>query len=223
MRLSSLQAEILRSLSNPGPTNASDLARRLNRKQPTIFNSVRSLLKNNYLDSGQYGMPDYKLVVADKGSAAISTLSMQLDRTGKDASYHSLDSTIFSNYMIRYMLQTLYRSALEKSYYSSPRGQEEVRSLKKMLSLRSNKGAILNKASVYASKNDYFNNENFGKFTKRGLKKLKLLIALEFANGTVDLKTLREFVHKSGADKDTVKRCLKKQKLYIESAIRELD
>jgi hypothetical protein len=238
IRLSNLQAEILKRLcsqleSTPirhvsggmavrvfdsSLTRVSGLARELGRRQSTVFNSVRALLKNKYLDSDRYAH-DHELVVTDKGAAAALTLGIGFDTVVNCVSRSDLFASTTNNYL-KSMRLRYPRASFPKDY--SLRDKQIINYIRKIAQSTSHKDNLMKRAVSYALENDYLHEGNFSKLSKGELQRFKLFVALEFIDTTGDILTLKQFVNKYGIDKSFLRRYLERQKLYLESAIRQL-
>lgn len=83
---------------------------------------------------------------------------------------------------------------------------------------------IIKTAMTYALENNYFENDHVTKrLTTAQIGKLQLFIAIQHIQALGDIPTLKEFVNKYSIDKDFLKKHLRRQKEYINLAIKELN
>jgi hypothetical protein len=186
--------------------SVSHIARSLGRAQPTVFKSIQTLMKNNYLSSVKYwSLYEYPIesrttgglrviYPTDKGAAAAVMLGVSFDQINNLHHYGKVDFHK-SIMILRYIKMVL----------QSPNDQD----------------LILRKAMKYALENNYFEESKIRR--RDEMHKIKLFIALEHLDAMGDILTLKQFVNKYEIDKNFLKKHLNKQRLYIDSAIRELD
>jgi hypothetical protein len=208
--------------------NVTNLARALDVTQPTLLNSVRSLLKHNYLDP-QYYRPNlyWELVLTEKGAAAAVILGTTYKQLNKyaDFRYKKQESIIGGGKRYGYFMRP-YGIGLDDTPPFKKK-HEVLKYIRRVVDpYKRNRDEIIKKALTYALKNNFFDKGDFRVLTKDEAQKLKLFIAFEYMDATgggADVVTLKKFVNKYKLDKNFLRNYLYKQKQYIESAIQELD
>jgi hypothetical protein len=198
------------------------IAKALGAAQPTIFKSVRLLIKDNYLIS-QKVIPLYgkrklfrsfggirELYLTDKGAATAVILGVTYSQF--EYSYSDIYDYIDHN------------PGKKSGYGGMFRLDDTVilEYIRKIIKPHPNQNLILRKAMEYALENNLFEEGRFRRLTPDEIKKFGLFVALEYIDSSGDILTLKQFVNKYGIDKSFLRRYLERQKLYLESTIHEL-
>jgi DNA-binding MarR family transcriptional regulator len=199
--LGELQQKILKHIfeCTSKSENTSHIAKSLGLAQPTIFKSVQSLLKENYLESEQKAKRTEKtLTLTDKGAAAaVVTLGATFDQ--------------FENHYKRQRHSDI---------------QMMLQLIKRIFRTPEKRDLFIKKSMEYAFKNKYFEGTNIRQLTEEESKKFKLYMAIEYINSlgpTSNVHSLKEFIDRYQLDREIMKEYLIKQKQFADLLLRELD
>jgi hypothetical protein len=223
---------------------ANHIARALHRSQPTIFKSVRNLIRNRYLDDVKYGN-DFgnDLIVTSKGAAAAIISGVILDRIEKYISNLKTSNYKLGKY-INYVQENAddykekYARGIHYHFYTNSIDYDDVEAkianpcetiaiilkhLKRIAEPHNKLDHVIKKAMIYALENDYFENGDVTKrLTTEQIGKIQLFIALQHIQALGDIPTLKQFVSKYEINKGFLKKQLRRQREYINLAIKEL-
>ena len=95
--------------------------------------------------------------------------------------------------------------------------------IRKIAEPPTNSDLVIKKAMIYALENNYFEDAGVtNTLTAEQIGKLKLFIALQHIQALGDIPALKQFVSKYKINKDFLKKQLRRQKEYINLAIKEL-
>lgn len=209
--LGELQKQILKHFflcKDKRPESVSHIAKELGVLQPSVYRSVDLLVKEKYLlkeddftrKSGQKYV-ERDLIVTGKGAAAAVILGI------------SNDDII--NYFER-----------RKSKYILSIDEVEFFQKFKQIGIKEpdKQSLLIRKMMEYFLKNNYFDELGGAKdLSEDELKRLLTYVAIEYHNALGNPRTIRDLVDKYSLDKKQLKDMLEKQKLKIDSMIRQLE
>jgi DNA-binding Lrp family transcriptional regulator len=234
------------------PETVSHIAESLGCSQPTIFKSVKILLEHHYLDSikcenrydGRLNLQNASktggvkiLFVTAKGAAAAIVYGVNIDKLEKYLKY-----IVSYRFYPRPVMDGSYIDSLKREYLKhsldNPIDYDDIAKIVKLCEPtamildymrriaepHTKLDLIIKKTMTYALENRYFEEDDLNKqSTSEKMQKLRLFIALQHLDVLGNIPTLKEFVNKYGIDKDFLKKHLRRQREYINSAIKELN
>jgi hypothetical protein len=216
IELGEVQQKILRHFfdcKDKEPESVSHISMKLGLLQPSVYRSVDLLIKEKYLiKEGQYTHGEKELIVTEKGAAAAVLLG------------------ITNDHLIDYFRKL-------KRKYSSP--SDEIQNLqhliddevqffqhfKQMIIGKPDKQDLLiRKMMEYFLKNNYFDESgNAKRLSPDEFKMLLTYVAIAYHNALGNPRTIRDLVDKYSLDRKQLKTILEKEKLRIDSIIRQLE
>jgi hypothetical protein len=234
------------------PETVSHIAESLCYSQPAIFKSVKILIKHHYLDSVKYeyryyGTPNLQessktggvkhLFVTAKGAAAAIIYGVSIEKVEKYLKYvisdrfypharpledgFSITGSSITDYKIDYLKHPVDLAEKAKLYELTAIVLTYVR---RITEPHTKLDFFIKEAMRYALVNNYFEDGYAAKrLTADQIEKLQLFIALKHVDSMGHVSTLKEFVNKYDIDKDLLKKHLRRQREYINLAIKELE
>jgi hypothetical protein len=199
-RLGELQQKILKHMfeCTAETDNPNHIANELGIKQPTVYESVQLLMKDDYIKAEQKHKRGPKLLtLTDKGAAAAVLLGIDINQI---PSYEKRRNS------------NLVTEAF--TYYGKIITTPEKRML------------IIKKAMMYALKNNIFEGGHFRSLTPEEEKEFAKYIMREYMNSlgpTTNITSLKEFADRYQLDKDFMKENLVRQKELIATLLKQLD
>jgi hypothetical protein len=209
--LGELQKQILKHFficKDNRPESVSHITKALRVLQPSVYRSVDLLIKEKYLlkekefsrKSGQKYV-EKDLIVTGKGAAAAVLLG------------------ISNNDIINYFE----RRKSRYNFYN-----DEIKFFQKFkqiaISEPNKQHLLIRKMMEYFLKNNYFDEIGGAKdLSDDEFKRLLTYVAVEYHNAVGKPRTIRDLVNKYSLDKKQLKDMLEKQKLRIDSIIRQLE
>jgi hypothetical protein len=205
IELGEVQQKILRHFfdcKDKEPESVSHISMKLGLLQPSVYRSVDLLIKEKYLiKEGQYTHGEKELIVTGKGAAAAVLLGITND--------HLID----------------YFRRVKQKYSSASNEVQFLQQFKSMMIRKPDKQDLLiRKMMEYFLKNNYF--DEIGAIKELSADERKTLltyVAIEYHNALGNPRTIRELVDKYSLDRKQLKDILEKQKLKIDSIIRQLE
>jgi hypothetical protein len=209
--LGELQKEILKHFflcKEKRPESVSHIAKELRVLQPSVYRSVDLLIKEKYLlkeneftiKSGQKYV-EKDLILTGKGAAAAVLLGITNDE-------------IMSYFKRR------------KSKYILSNDEVEFFQKFKQIAIKEpdKQNLLIRKMMEYFLKNDYFDEIGAAKdLSDDEFKRLLTYVAVEYHNAVGKPRTIRDLVNKYSLDKKQLKDMLEKEKLRIDSILRQLE
>ncbi len=205
IELGEVQQKILRHFfdcKDKEPESVSHISMKLGLLQPSVYRSVDLLIKEKYLiKEGQYTHGEKELIVTGKGAAAAVLLGITND--------HLID----------------YFRRVKQKYSSASNEVQFLQQFKSMMIRKPDKQDLLiRKMMEYFLKNNYFDENGTAKHLSADeFKWLLTYVAIEYHNALGNPRTIRELVDKYSLDRKQLKDILEKQKLKIDSIIRQLE
>jgi DNA-binding MarR family transcriptional regulator len=199
-QLGELQQKILKHIFNctADSENASHIAKALGLKQPTVYESVQSLIKDKFLQSKRqsHKRGEKVLQVTHKGAAAAVMLGI---------SFENLE-----NYTKKYDTEFF-------TFF--------VQALKRITTTVQKRDLLIKMALEYALKNNFFEQGYLREINAEETKKFQLYIASEYTSSlgpATNIKNLKEFVDRYELDKEYLKAIFSYQKNIFEKFLNEL-
>jgi hypothetical protein len=209
--LGELQKQILKHFflcKDERPESVSHIAKELKVLQPSVYRSIDLLIKEKYVlkeddftrRSGQKYV-EKDLILTGKGAAAAVLLGISND--------------IIINYFER-----------RKSKYIS--SNDEIQFFQKFNHIAikepDKQSLLIRMMMEYFLKNNYFDENGAAKYLSADeRKRLLTYVAIEYHNALGNPRTIRDLVDKYSLDRNYLKDMLEKQKLKIDSMIRQLE
>jgi DNA-binding MarR family transcriptional regulator len=203
-KLGELQQRILKHIfeCTSKSENTNHIAKSLGLAQPTVLKSIQLLLQENYMESQQKAKRTKKmLTLTEKGAAAAVILGITNDE------------------IINYFRRT------RSEHISSDKEVEFFQKFKHIAIKEPDKQDLLiRKMMEYFLKNNYFDENGSAKqLLPDEFKRLLTYVAVEYHNALGNPWTIRELVDKYSLDRKQLREILEKQKLKIDSIIRQLE
>jgi DNA-binding MarR family transcriptional regulator len=200
-QLGELQQKILKHIFNctADAENASHIAKALGLKQPTVYESVQSLIKDKFLQSKRqsHKRGEKVLQVTHKGAAAAVMLGI---------SFENLE-----NYTKKYDTEFF-------TFF--------VQALKRITTTVRKRDLLIKMALEYALKNNFFEQGYLREISAEETKKFQLYIASEYISSlgpATNIKNLKDFVDRYELDKEYLKAIFSYQKNIFEKFLNELN
>ena len=200
-QLGELQQKILKHIFNctADSENASHIAKALGLKQPTVYESIQSLIKDKFLQSKRqlHKRGEKALQVTHKGAAAAVMLGIPFENLENYTKKH--DSEFFTFF---------------------------VQACKKITTTTQKRDLLIKMALEYALKNNFFEQGNLREINAEEAKKFQLYIASEYISSlgsATNIKNLRDFIDRYGIDKEYLKALFSYQKNFFEKFLNELN
>jgi DNA-binding MarR family transcriptional regulator len=203
-KIGELQQKILKHIfeCTSESENANHIAKSLGLAQPTVLKSIQLLMQENYMESQQKSKRTEKmLTLTEKGAAAAVLLGISNDE------------------IINYFKRT------RSEHISSDKEVEFFQKFKHIAIKEPDKQDLLiRKMMEYFLKNNYFDEIGAAKHLSTDeFKRLLTYVAIEYHNALGNPRKIRDLVDKYSLDKKQLKDILEKQKLMIDSMIRQLE
>lgn len=205
IELGEVQQKILRHFfdcKDKEPESVSHISKALGLLQPSIHRSVDYLIKEKYLiKEGQYTHGEKELILTGKGAAAAVILG--------------ISNEDIINYFDR-----------RKSKYILFDDEIQFFQKFKQIAIKEpdKQTLLIRKMMEYFLKNNYFDENGAAKDPSADeLKRLLTYVAIEYHNALGNPRTIRELVDKYSLDRKQLREILEKQKLKIDSIIRQLE
>ena len=200
-QLGELQKKILKHIFNceSESENVSHIANSLGLKQPTIYESIKSLTKNKFLQSKKplHKRGEKALEVTHKGAAAAVMLGIPFENLENYTRKH--DSEFFTFF---------------------------VQACKKITTTTQKRDLLIKMALEYALKNNFFEQGYLREINAEETKKFQLYIASEYISSlgpATNIKNLKDFINRYGIDKEYLKALFSYQKNFFEKFLNELN
>jgi hypothetical protein len=205
VELGEVQQKILRHFfdcKDKQPESVSHISKSLRILQPSIYRSVDLLIKEHYLiKEGKYARGGKELIVTEKGAAAAMLLGTTNDQ------------------LIKYFGNLKWKDN---------RAGDEVKFLQRfkdvIIGKPDKQDLLIRKMMEYFLENNYFDENGIAKqLSSDEFKMLLTYVAIEYRNAVGKPHTIRDLVDKYSLDKKQLKDILEKEKLKIDSIIRQLE
>ena len=200
-QLGELQQKILKHIFNctADSENASHIAKALGLKQPTVYESIQSLIKDKFLHSKRqlHKRGEKALQVTHKGAAAAVMLGIPFEN--------------LENYTKKYDTEFF-------TFF--------VQALKRITTTVRKRDLLIKMALEYALKNNFFEQGHLREINAEETKKFQLYIASEYISSlgpATNIKNLKDFVDRYELDKEYLKALFSYQKNIFEKFLNELN
>jgi hypothetical protein len=200
-QLGELQQKILKHIFNcaSDSENVSHIANALGLKQPTVYESIKSLVENEFLQSKKQLHKRGKriLQVTHKGAAAAVMLGIPFESLESYTKKYNYDFFTFF-----------------------------VQVCKKVTTTIQKRDWLIRMALEYALKNNFFENGYIREINAEETKKFQLYLASEYINSlgpASNIKSLKDFIDRYELDKEYLKAIFSDQKNVFEKLLTELN
>jgi DNA-binding MarR family transcriptional regulator len=199
-QLGDLQKKILIHIfnCNSESENTFHIANSLGLKQPTVYESVKSLIENEFLQSKKqlHKRGEKILQVTHKGAAAAVMLGISFEKLESYTKKYDPDFFIFF-----------------------------VQVCKKVTTTIQKRDLLIRMALEYALKNNFFEHGYIREINAEETKKFQLYLASQYISSlgpASNIKNLKDFVDRYGIDKEYLKAIFSDQKNAFEKLLNEL-
>jgi hypothetical protein len=205
IELGEVQQKILRHFfdcKDKEPETVSHISTKLGLLQPSVYRSVDLLVKEEYLiKEGKYARGGKELIVTEKGAAAAVLFGITNDQ------------------LIKYFGKIKWKDSSAGNEVQFLQGFKDV-----IIGKPDKQEVLIRKMMEYFLKNNYFDENGTAKHLSADeFKRLLTYVAIEYHNAVGKPHTIRDLVDKYSLDKKQLKDILEKEKLRIDSIIRQLE
>ena len=200
-QLGELQQKILKHIFNctADSENASHIAKALGLKQPTVYESIQSLIKDRFLQSIKqvHRRGERVLQVTHKGAAAAVMLGIPFENLENYTKKH--DTEFFTFF---------------------------VQACKRITTTTQKRDLLIKMALEFALKNNFFEQGYLREINAEETKKFQLYIASEYISSlgpATNIKNLKDFIDRYELDKEYLKALFSYQKNVFEKLLTELN
>jgi hypothetical protein len=205
IELGEVQQKILRHFfdcKDKEPETVSHISTKLGLLQPSVYRSVDLLVREEYLiKEGKYARGGKELIVTEKGAAAAVLFGITNDQ------------------LIKYFRKIKWKDSSAGNEVQFLHGFKDV-----IIGKPDKQEVLIRKMMEYFLKNNYFDENGTAKHLSADeFKRLLTYVAIEYHNAVGKPHTIRDLVDKYSLDKKQLKDILEKEKLKIDSMIRQLE